>query len=54
VSSVANVASFSGLSILDCPFGFYKVYLNTHVNSRRHNCLSLYYNKIWENFKLRI
>jgi hypothetical protein len=54
VSSVANVASFSGLSILDCPFGFYKVYLNTHVNSRRHNCLSLYYNKIRENFKLRI
>jgi hypothetical protein len=27
VTSVPNVASVSGLSILDCPFGFSKVYL---------------------------
>jgi hypothetical protein len=31
VSCVHNVASFSGLSILDCPFGFSNVYFNAFI-----------------------
>jgi hypothetical protein len=48
-----NVASFSGMSILDCTFGFSNVYLINNDSKKKHNSIGLDHAK-WDSINFDI